>query len=230
MEQMICTYLPLVQKVVGKMMLYGNGLIERDDMYSLGVIGLIHAINKYDPTRGVRFEAFAVNRIRGAILDELRKLSWRPRALLQSMKQISAAQDKLAGTEDEWDYAAIAQLLGESVDHVRTVVAQFNAGVVLSFDELAFSDSSSGQSRHEMVADAHAGDPQADLLAKERLVVLAKAIGRLNEREQMVLALYYQEELTLKEIGKILNVTEGRVCQIHARALAKLRELIGRLE
>lgn len=229
MEQMIITYLPLVRRVVGKMMVYGNGIIEGDDMFSLGVIGLIHAVNKYDPTKGVRFETFATSRIRGAILDELRKLSWRPRTLLDSMKQIVAVQDKLAGTDKEWDYAAIAQELGETEANVRATVAQFNAGVVLSFDELAFGEEYS-QSRHELVADSRAEDPQRDLLAKEQLNMLSRAISSLDQRDQLVLALYYQEELTLKEIGEVLGVTEGRVCQIHARALAKLRTIMEEMD
>jgi len=222
---MINSNLPLVHRVVGKMMLYSNGLLERDDMFSLGVIGLLHALDKFDPSKGVRFETYAVTRIRGAILDELRKLSWRPRTLLDHMKRIVAVQDKLAGTDREWNYAAIAEELGETEKQVRLVVGHFNTGVVLSFDELAFGYDS-GQTRFETVADGGASDPQGALLKKERLGQLTKAIKALKERDQMMLALYYQEELTLKEIGKVLGVTEGRVCQIHARALIRLRILM----
>lgn len=226
-EREIDAYLPLVQRVVGKMMLYGNGLLERDDMFSLGVIGLLHALEKYDPSKGVRFEAYAISRIRGAILDELRKLSWHPRTVLDTMKRITAVQDKLAGSEREWDYGVIADELGESEKQVRRAVSHFNAGMVLSFDELAFGDDIDGQTRYDLVADSKAQDPQQDLLKKERTKILTGAIKQLDQRDQLMLALYYQEELTLKEIGKILGITEGRVCQIHARALARLRILIG---
>lgn len=225
-EQMIRTYMPLVQKTVGKMMLYGNGLLERDDMFSLGVIGLIQALDKYDPSKGVRFETFAVNRIRGAILDELRKLSWRPRSLLDKMKRITSVQDRLETAGKEGDYAAIAEELGESEEHIRMVISQFNIGVLLSFDQVAFNNEVSGQSRHELVPDFKCTDPQANLIHNERLALLTRGIENLSERDRLMLALYYQEEMTLKEIGKVLGISEGRVCQIHARALAKLREYI----
>lgn len=225
-EQIIDSYLPLVQRVVGKMMLYGNGVIDREDLFSLGVIGLLNAIEKYDPAKGVRFETYAVSRIRGAILDELRKLNWHPRTVIDNMKRITAIQDRLAGTKREWDYRIIANELGETENQVRRVVANFNAGVVLSFDELVFDDETPGQTRYDLVADSEARDPQADLVNKERLKHLTDAIKKLDERDQLMLSLYYQEDLTLKEIGRILEVTEGRVCQIHARALTRLRVMM----
>jgi RNA polymerase sigma factor for flagellar operon FliA len=205
-ERLVVAYSPMVKFVAGRL---GAGLpshVEDADLISYGLVGLIGAIERFEPERGIKFETFAMTRIRGAIIDELRSLDWVPRSVRSRAREIEAAQAKL---EHELQ---------------RSLLEIANSSVY-ALDELwTVSDSSGDQvSLLDTIADEGAADPQEALDTSEVKDRLTEAIGSLPEREQLVVALYYYENLTLREIGEVLGVTESRVSQLHTKAVMRLK-------
>jgi RNA polymerase sigma factor FliA len=229
-EQLVLAFSPLVKYVAGRM---SSGLpahVEESDLISYGLLGLISAIERFDPSREIKFETFAMTRIKGSIIDELRSLDWVPRSVRARARQIEKANAKLehqlqrAPTDEE-----MAAELKIDVAEFQDFLLQISNSTVAALDELWTVSDSSGDavSLLDTIHDPDAPDPatvmdQTDL--KDRV---ADAIARLPEREKLVVALYYYENLTLREIGEVLGVTESRVSQLHTKAVLRLRSRLG---
>jgi RNA polymerase sigma factor for flagellar operon FliA len=225
-ERLVVAYSPMVKFVAGRL---GAGLpshVEDADLISYGLVGLIGAIERFEPERGIKFETFAMTRIRGAIIDELRSLDWVPRSVRSRAREIETAQAKLehelqrAPTEAE-----LAAKLNLTEEELQGALLEIANSSVYALDELwTVSDSSGDQvSLLDTIADESAADPQEALASTEVKDLLTEAIGGLPEREQLVVALYYYENLTLREIGEVLGVTESRVSQLHTKAVMRLK-------
>ena len=219
-------YSPLVKYVAGRM---GSGLpahVEEADLISYGLVGLISAIERYEPEREIKFETYAIPRIRGAIIDELRALDWVPRSVRARAREIEKANVKLehrlqrAPTDEE-----MAAELGIEVDEFQESLIQISNSTIAALDELwTVSDSSGDQvSLLDTIQDPSAPDPAKVMDATDLKDRVADAIARLPEREKLVIALYYYENLTLREIGEVLGVTESRISQLHTKAVLRLR-------
>ncbi len=225
-ERLVLAYAPLVKYVAGRM---SSGLpshVEEADLISYGLLGLISAIERFDPEREIKFETFAITRIKGSIIDELRSLDWVPRSVRARARQIEQANAKLehklhrAPTDAE-----VAEELDMSIEDFQETLTRISNSSVVALDELwTLSDSSGDQvSLLDTIRDPQAMDPAQELDATEMKDRLADAIARLPEREKLVVALYYYENLTLREIGEVLGVTESRVSQLHTKAILRLK-------
>ncbi len=228
-ERLVVAYSPMVKFVAGRL---GAGLpshVDDADLISYGLMGLIGAIERFEPERGIKFETFAMTRIRGAIIDELRSLDWVPRSVRSRAREIEAAQAKLehelqrAPTEEE-----LAEKLGIREEELRSSLLEIANSSVYALDELwTISDSSGDQvSLLDTISDPRAEDPQESLASSEIKDRLTDAVASLPEREQLVVALYYYEGLTLREIGEVLGVTESRVSQLHTKAVMRLKSAL----
>jgi RNA polymerase sigma factor for flagellar operon FliA len=231
-EQLILQYAPLVRYVAGRV---GVGLpasVEQGDLVSYGVFGLIDAIDKYDPGRAIKFETYAINRIRGAIIDELRSIDWIPRSVRTKARDVERAiavlEARLQRTPSEQE---IADELGLDVPELRKVFSQVSFVHVAALDEmLASSDRSEGATLGERLEDDRSAAPGDALDDEETRTLLARVIHTLPEREQIVVTLYYYEGLTLAEIGLVLGVTESRICQLHTKAMMAMKTRFGALD
>ena len=215
-ERLVVAYSPLVKYVAGRM---SSGLpahVEEADLISYGLIGLINAIERFDIAREIKFETYAITRIKGAIIDELRALDWVPRSVRARAREIERTHGKLE---------EMAAEMHISVDEFLEALVKISNSTVVALDELwAVSDASGDQvSLLDTLHDPDAPDPQQVLDASELKDRLADAISALPEREKLVIALYYYENLTLREIGEVLGVTESRVSQMHTQAVLRLR-------
>ncbi len=222
-DNLITHYAPLVTRVASRMIVRLPDVVELGDLVSYGMFGLIDAVEKFEPERGFKFETYAATRVRGAIIDEMRATDWVPRSVRSKARTVAAATRKLeqtlqrAVTDDD-----VADVLGWDVAEVRTVRAQVALSHVAALDGLVAGESSRTFER----AAANLRVPSASASADERETheLLSYAIGEVRDREQEVLRLYYFENFTLAQIGKVLGVTESRVSQIHTQAVKKLRE------
>lgn len=225
-ERLILHYSPLVKYVAGRV---GMGLpasVDQADFVSYGVFGLIDAIEKFDPERATKFEPYAIRRIRGAIIDELRALDWIPRSVRAKARAIERAYSELEGrllrhpTDSE-----VASQLGLELDDLHSTFSQLSMSNVLALDELLATsvERTGGVSLGDTIEDTTAEDPVDAFETRETRQRLARAIENLPEREKTVVTLYYFEGLTLAEIGHVLGVSESRVCQIHTKSVLQLR-------
>jgi len=227
-DKLLSTYLPLVKNVAGRMAAGFPKSVELNDLINTGVIGLIEAFNNFDPERGVKFETFAVPRIRGAILDELRALDWVPRSTRAKARNIDRAVSKLEaelgrGPSD----TEIAKNLKISTEELRYAMKDVSVTSLLSLDELICREDDNRQvPRIETIENSTSVDVLDDMEKTELRVFLIHAVSNLSEQERLVVSLYYYEELTLKEIGEIMLISESRVSQIHTRAVNRLRSMI----
>ena len=225
---LITAYAPLVRFVVGRLGIPSTGLLEAEDLVSYGMIGLINAIDRYDPSRGVRFEAFASVRIRGAVIDQLRTLNWLPRSAISRIRQIEST---LASLEQKLGRPAreeeVAREIGVTTERYRQMLLETNS-TVLSLDAPLSSLSQEDEvaSLGELLVDHSVPGPVEQAEQQELTDTLSRAVDNLPEREKLLLSLYYQEELTMKEISKILTVSESRVCQLHMQAVMRLRSVL----
>jgi RNA polymerase sigma factor for flagellar operon FliA len=228
-ERLVVAYSPLVKFVAGRL---GAGLpshVEDADLISYGLMGLIGSIERFEPERGIKFETFAMTRIRGAIIDELRSLDWVPRSVRSRAREIEAAQAKLEHElQRAPSEAELAAQLGLSEEELQTSLLEIANSSVYALDELwTISDSSGDQvSLLDTISDPRADDPQEYLASSEIKDRLTEGIASLPEREQLVVALYYYENLTLREIGEVLGVTESRVSQLHTKAVMRLKSAL----
>ncbi len=221
-------YLPLVRNVAGRMAIGFPRSVELSDLINTGVIGLVEAFGNFDPQRGVKFETYAVPRIRGAILDELRALDWVPRSTRARSREIERA---LLCLENDFGRpptdAELAQKLGCTVEELMLAKGDVSGSSLLSLDETIYREEDNHQvPRIETVRDDSRATALGDLEKSELRAFLVTAIDRLTEQEKLVIALYYFEELTLKEIGEVMTISESRVSQIHTKAVLKLRGMI----
>jgi RNA polymerase sigma factor FliA len=225
-ERLVLAYSPLVKYVAGRM---SSGLpahVEEADLISYGLLGLISAIERFDLEREIRFETFAVTRIKGSIIDELRSLDWVPRSVRAKAREIEQANAKLENKLQRAPTdAEMSDALGVTQDEFQESLVKIANSSVVALDELwTVSDSSGDQvSLLDTIPDPHAADPARELDLTDMKDSLADAIARLPEREKLVIALYYYENLTLREIGEVLGVTESRVSQLHTKAVLRLK-------
>src|SRR5882757_10377848 len=228
-ERLVVAYSPMVKFVAGRL---GAGLpshVEDADLISYGLVGLIGAIERFDPDRGIKFETFAMTRIRGAIIDELRSLDWVPRSVRSRAREIEVAQAKLEHElQRPPSEGELAAKMNMSEAELQNSLLEIANSSVYALDELwAVSDSSGDKvSLLDTIADDGASDPQQALDTSEVKERLTEAISSLPEREQLVVALYYYENLTLREIGEVLGVTESRVSQLHTKAVMRLKSYL----
>lgn len=224
-EQIIIEYAPLVKLVAGRLSMYMGGNVEYEDMVSYGVFGLIDAIDKFDLAKNVKFETYASLRIRGAILDQIRKMDWIPRSIRQKQRQIDAAMAKLESekgepaTDDE-----IARELGVSVDELYSWQDQTKIGGMVSLDEYTEAGS---EIRMDPTGNSHFEQPEQKVEKEELSKMLGEALALLTDKEKQVIILYYYKEMTLKEISMSLDVSESRVSQLHTKALGKMKKILG---
>ncbi len=233
-ERLVLAYSPLVKYVAGRI---GSGLpahVDEADLISYGLGGLISAIERFDAAREIKFETYAITRIRGAIIDELRALDWVPRSVRARAREFERVNIKLeARLRRPPDDGEMAAELEISLDEFQESLLQISTSTIVALDELwNVSDSSGDQvSLLDTIPDRGAPDPQILIDEYELRNRIADAIAALPEREKLVVALYYYENLTLREIGEVLGVTESRVSQLHTKAVLRLRsKLAGELD
>jgi RNA polymerase sigma factor FliA len=225
-ERLILHYSPLVKYVAGRV---GVGLppnIEQADLVSYGIFGLIDAITKFDIERAIKFETYAISRIKGAIIDELRAIDWIPRSVRYKAREVEKAYAALeARLHRSPTEAEVADELGIKLDDLHAIFSQVSFVNVIALDELLNVGGERGDklSLVDTLEDTKAEDPVAAFETEETKYLLARAINTLPEREKIVVTLYYYEGLTLAEIGQVLGVTESRICQMHTKAVLQLR-------
>ncbi|OGV96869.1 hypothetical protein A2W24_01765 [Microgenomates group bacterium RBG_16_45_19] len=227
-DRIVEAYLPLVKSVAGRMSLGFPKSVELDDLVSTGVLGLMEALSNFDPQRGVKFETYAVPRIRGAILDELRALDWVPRSTRAKSRMVERSTSKLENRLGRTPTAAeLAKNLKVSAQEVYETLHDVSGAVMLSLDEMVYKEDDNRQvPRVETLEAEHHENVLGDIELKELKAYLGTALHHITEQERLVLSLYYYEELTLKEIGEVMQISESRVSQIHTKAVMKLRNLI----
>lgn len=228
-ERLILHYSPLVKYVAGRV---GVGLppnVEQADLISYGIFGLIDAIEKFDPGRGIKFETYSINRIRGAIIDELRAIDWVPRSVRSKARNVeraySSLENRLKRPPSDEEMAEEMELSKDELNHVYS---QLSSVSLVALDELMSVEGERGDrlSLIETLEDTHALSPTEVLETAEMRSILTGSVNRLPEREKIVITLYYYEGLTLSEIGQVLGVTESRICQMHTKAVLALRSKI----
>jgi RNA polymerase sigma factor for flagellar operon FliA len=225
-DRLIERYLPVVKYVAARVAGRLPSHLQIDDLYSAGLFGFLGAINDYDPEMGVEFSSYATPRIRGAIFDELRRLDWVPRTVRRKVREAERAIETLSGrlgrepTDEE-----VARELQTTVEAYRQLLAD---GVTIISLDAPMTHEAGGSSPRENVEDVDSPNPLLSLATKERRAILGRLIDRLPDRERQVLALYYYEELTMREVGELLGVTESRVSQLHSSAILRLRAALRR--
>ncbi|MBE5923709.1 MAG: FliA/WhiG family RNA polymerase sigma factor [Lachnospiraceae bacterium] len=225
-EEIIVEYVPLVKLVAGRLNMYLGYTVEYDDLVGYGIFGLIDAIDKFDFDKKIKFETYASLRIRGSILDQIRKMDWIPRSVRQKQKQIEAAiasleKEKGANVKDE----DIAEKLGISLDEFRNWESQANISNIASLDEFMEQGTEGGVKEFRNTTYL---EPEESLDNDEVKRMLMEALELLTEKEKKVVLLYYYEDLTLKEVAKVLDVSESRISQLHSKALEKMKKNLGK--
>jgi len=225
-EALVHQYAPLVKRIALHLLARLPASVQLDDLIQAGMLGLLEASQKYDAARGASFETYAGIRIRGSMMDEVRKGDWVPRSVHRNARRISEAihQVEIASGRDAADHE-VAQRLGMSLDQYHCCLRDASAGRLFSLEDmdLETDETSEIQSYDHSHGPSHTGSPQSAVEKNDFLTNLATEIDKLPEREKLVMALYYDEELNLKEIGKVLDVSESRVSQIHSQAAMRLK-------
>ena len=222
-DEVLRRHLPLVRRVVQRLAARKPPHIETDDLVSWGIVGLLDAIAKYDSKKEASFSTYAQFRIRGAILDHLRSLDWVPRSVRQKASLIEKVSHRLEGAlgrpplEEE-----IASELGVSLDAYQELLTKVGEMSLFSLEDLGFGGGEERFSFERAIEEGDA-DPLGTLLTRERVAIVTEAIRRLPERERTVVTLYYHEELTMKEVGGVLGLTESRVSQLHSQAVLRMK-------
>ena len=224
-EEVIIQYSPMIKYVANRIAMRLPPHIEVDDLISVGVLGLMDAITKYDSSRGAKFKTYAEFRVRGAILDELRSMDWVPRSIRQKASQVDKVvqglQAKLRRTPEDEE---VAKEMGLSLDQFHETLNETKSIPIFSLEDLGIAkESGDQQSLLDCLAGKADADPQTQVRLVELKEIIAKAIDALPEKERLMVSLYYYEELTMKEIGAVLDITESRVSQIHSKAVYRLR-------
>ena len=224
-EQLILSYAPLVKFVAGRMRSALPAHVEESDLISYGLVGLIGAVERFDPDRGVKFETYAVSRIKGAVIDELRHQDWVPRSVRSAAREIernaSELEHRLQRAPSDVE---LAEALEMEVDELHETLTQISNSSIVALDDMwTVNADSDALALIDTIGDIRAADPAGAFDADDARNAIGDAIARLPEREKIVIALYYYDGLTLREIGDVLGVTESRVSQLHTKAVLRLR-------
>lgn len=229
-ERIIREFTPVVKAMAHRLAFRLPAHLDAEDLVSAGVIGLMDALTKYDPTREAKFKTYAEFRIRGAMLDEIRSMDWVPRSVRERIGLLQKTQQQLmkkhgrAPTDEE-----VAAELQMSAGELDEFLSKSQGAVLLSLDDLNVQEADGNRILNVLVDTQHP-DPLSLVVSENVRELLAKAVQQLPEKERLVLSLYYYEELTMKEIGATLKVTESRVCQIHAKAVLRLKAMLQDLQ
>jgi len=225
-EQIVLEHAPLIRYIVNRIAVRLPSHIDLDDLHNTGVIGLMDAIEKYDPDKNCKFKTYAEFRIKGAILDQLRSLDWVPRSVRQKSRRLERAygevEQRLGRSASDEE---VADSLGLQIDKFHELMNQVRGISLVNLEEIR-GGSSEGErtgSFADIVEDAQSENPYAHLKLTEMKEIVGDTISTLPEKERVVISLYYYEDLNMKEIGTILGITESRVCQIHTKAVLRLR-------
>jgi len=223
-DKLILKYLPIVKYIANRMLMTLPSSVEYDDLVSAGVVGLIGSLDRFDLRQGVKFETFVLPRIKGAILDELRTLDWAPRSLRSKARLL----DKTVGKLEKELGRAVTDI--EIIDHLDMdfrdyyyLQHEINSASLLSLDGNIHEDSENSTSMYDVVENPLAENPLSNIESVELKAILLDIIDNLPEQEKLVISLYYYEELTLREIGQVMDITESRVSQIHTKAIMNLK-------
>jgi len=225
-EQIVLEHTPLIRYIVNRIAVRLPSHIDLDDLHNTGVIGLMDAIEKYDPDKNCKFKTYAEFRIKGAILDQLRSLDWVPRSVRQKSRRLERAygevEQRLGRSASEEE---VADSLGLQIDKFHELLNQVRGISLVNLEEIRGSspDGDRNGSFADIVEDVHSENPFASLKLQEMKEIIGDTITTLPEKERLVVSLYYYEDLNMKEIGSILGITESRVCQIHTKAVLRLR-------
>ena len=222
-NKLVLHYLFLVRNVASRLMPLYSAHTNYDDLIGYGVLGLIDAVDKFDPARGIRFDTYAVKRIRGEIIDNMRKQDWASASLRSRIKQIGQAYETLGYEQDDVGEEKVAEALGLDVQQVRAALEKAYMFNMVHFESILSNGTGSGASMENLLPESEEEGPQRQLEKQEFKKTLMEAIARLSPNERQVITLYYYEELMLKDIARLMQVTPARISQIHSRALLKIR-------
>jgi RNA polymerase sigma factor for flagellar operon FliA len=231
-DELIVRYAPLVKYIAGRVAVNLPPTVDFDDLVSYGILGLIDAIEKFDIKQGSKFKTYASSRIKGAIFDELRLLDWVPRSIRQKGRELEEVYSRLEhkygrpATDEE-----VANALGITVQELEKMILKVSGAALTSLDEMwSVGEDDDEVAVGDTIEGSYAKSPDLAIEKEEVKRILVDAINRLPQREKEVVALYYYEELTLKEIGEVLGVTESRVSQLHTKAILRLRGSLSRIK
>lgn len=229
-EQIVKKYIPLVKYIASRVILGKSKYIEFEDLLGYGMVGLMDALNKFDEKKGMKFSTYASIRIKGAMIDEIRKNSPISKGAMDKLNRYNAAIETLQKKNfKEPNNKEVAEEMGISLEEVAEIENFINYISVVSLEDLIFLDDDD-MSLITLVEDEKSPNPEKTLEEQEKIEYLTKALDLLNEKDRTVLSLYYYERMTLKEIGKVLGVSESRVCQLHSRAIIHLRNMMNKLK
>ncbi len=223
-EKLLLQYLPLVKQIAGGIINKLPSSVLIDELIDAGVIGLLESIDRFDTRAAVKFETYAYTRVRGAMMDELRKIDWAPRSLREKTKRLDAAYRVLAAKLGRQpNHEEVAEHLEITLDKFHQISKEIGAVTPISLDQEISSGSGESTNLYDVIAENSIASPDDNLEDKELKSMVVKEIEKLPKNEKLVLALYYYEELTLREIGEILILSESRVSQIHSKVVKKLK-------
>jgi RNA polymerase sigma factor FliA len=230
-EELVRQHLPLVKSVTGRISMALPAHVDADDLYSAGLVGLLHAVRHFDPDSGSSFETYARVRIRGAVIDELRRLDWVPRSVHEKAKRVQAAIRELEQTRGEVPRDAdVAAFMEMPLADYERLIEEIKPATFVCLDSVNGEDEEGGASGHSWIADASQESPLETASRRDLGRIIASRIAELPEMQRKVLALYYYEGLRLREIAALIGLTEGRISQIHAQAILNIKAYISSCE